>query len=235
MGRDFAGHSISCPAPISIHAPAWGATPCKSAPHRFASFQSTRPRGVRRIRSPPTELDTSFQSTRPAWGATWPPWDCGRCPGFQSTRPAWGATFNPLLLIRPQGVSIHAPRVGRDLSRSAMRSQRSSFNPRAPCGARLRDALDDAGFAPFQSTRPVWGATSGCRPSSRRSSFQSTRPVWGATPQLFFLPKEYLISIHAPRVGRDLRENWHRQASTNFNPRAPCGARPLTQNIYKTC
>ena len=181
VGRDFAGHSISCPAPISIHAPAWGATPCKSAPHRFASFQSTRPRGVRRIRSPPTELDTSFQSTRPAWGATWPPWDCGRCPGFQSTRPAWGATFNPLLLIRPQGVSIHAPRVGRDLglpsklapqliSIHAPRVGRdpaaiffakgvSYFNPRAPCGARPAGKLASAGFNEFQSTRPVWGAT----------------------------------------------------------------------------
>ena len=55
----------------------------------------------------------------------------------------------------------------------------------------------------FQSTRPVRGATRvhGC--GLVRSTFQSTRPVWGATLRLLLRLLRLLISIHAPRVGRD--------------------------------
>ena len=103
-----------------------------------------------------------------------------------------------------------------------------NFNPRAPCGARLQTDAVRRGFQqisihaprvgrdrrqrriittsrPFQSTRPVWGATverfwmgnccfyfnprapCGARPkrlsgfSTNHLLFQSTRPVWGAT------------------------------------------------------
>ena len=55
--------------------------------------------------------------------------------------------------------------------------------------------------------------------------FQSTRPVWGATLRKRREKVSAMISIHAPRVGRD---GWiHRlhQAQGYFNPRAPCGAR----------
>ena len=61
-------------------------------------------------------------------------------------------------------ISIHAPRVGGD-------------------------AIDDvlALFEVlFQSTPPVWGATSAAIASSRRVIFQSTPPVWGATGIGFF-------------------------------------------------
>ena len=42
----------------------------------------------------------------------------------------------------------------------------------------------------------VYGAT--------KSIFQSTRPVWGATTVDAIKMREWRISIHAPRVGRDL-------------------------------
>ena len=103
-------------------------------------------------------------------------------------------------------ISIHAPRVGRDLSKYIGHMSSINFNPRAPCGARRR----------------AW-----------RSDRQ--RPA---------------ISIHAPRVGRDCdiimsmiqtfyyfnprapcgaRRQMGRSSAANadFNPRAPCGARPL--------
>ena len=35
--------------------------------------------------------------------------------------------------------------------------------------------------------------------------FQSTRPVWGATQMIVSLKCDKDVSIHAPRVGRDLR------------------------------
>ena len=100
---------------------------------------------------------------------------------FQSTRPVWGATqtrqendgTEPFQSTRPVW---GATQVGRVL-------------------------LDDSAF---QSTRPVWGATvwSICR-RVLPPSFQSTRPVWGATPLLTIFTFGHIVSIHAPRVGRD--------------------------------
>ena len=89
------------------------------------------------------------------------------------------------------------------------------------------------GVEPFQSTRPVRGATS-CSPTSTQHTavsihapragrdadrrptaklqdvFQSTRPVRGATPAF----------AHFPFGG------------IGFNPRAPCGARPIVSILF---
>ena len=56
--------------------------------------------------------------------------------------------------------------------------------------------------------------------------FQSTRPVWGATPSARQANRAKWISIHAPRVGRDNPFLVAACCCRNFNPRAPCGARP---------
>ena len=83
------------------------------------------------------------------------------------------------------------------------------FNPRAPCGARQTRIEFASDNIKFQSTRPVWGATyRGDQPVLYRE-FQSTRPVWGATG-----------------AGEEI----HRHGS-NFNPRAPCGARRPNSNF----
>ena len=55
----------------------------------------------------------------------------------------------------------------------------------------------------FQSTRPVRGATSIIRLLEAVVEFQSTRPVRGATITPIHQTKAALISIHAPRAGRD--------------------------------
>ena len=43
----------------------------------------------------------------------------------------------------------------------------------------------------------------------------------------------YFISIHAPHAGRDTRLPQPRDIKINFNPRAPCGARPL--DAHQVC
>ena len=58
-------------------------------------------------------------------------------------------------------------------------------------------------MAKFQSTRPVWGATHRYAVPIVRCRFQSTRPVWGATKAAKITHDLQMISIHAPRVGRD--------------------------------
>ena len=106
----------------------------------------------------------------------------------------------------------------------------------------------------FQSTRPVRGATGlrrrdgadhrisihapragrdCCLPpySFQTGKFQSTRPVRGATSPCRSPGTRPRISIHAPRAGRDRTSSGSRTTSTNFNPRAPCGARPSRSSL----
>ena len=122
-----------------------------------------------------------FQSTRPVWGATITLAKHRAIAKFQSTRPVWGATTITGLRTVLAVISIHAPRVGRDAA------------------ATLPGIVGNA----FQSTRPVWGATMGAASYYESQRFQSTRPVWGATVSVIPRADCELISIHAPRVGRD--------------------------------
>ena len=55
---------------------------------------------------------------------------------FQSTRPARGATVVRHGLAIGLGISIHAPREGRDEDHEGTNAQHVDFNPRAPRGAR---------------------------------------------------------------------------------------------------
>ena len=106
---------------------------------------------------------------------------------FQSTRPVWGATCFWLHMFEIVHVSIHAPRVGRDSEEIPLIIYFRSFNPRAPCGARQQNYKTLPEPVWFQSTRPVWGATTLSASTKASRRFQSTRPVWGAT-----------ISVEAP-------------------------------------
>ena len=77
------------------------------------------------------------------------------------------------------------------------------FNPRAPCGARRPISLAQFRACLFQSTRPMRGATT-------VSGHKAVKPH---------------ISIHAPHAGRDDNIINIIKSFSNFNPRAPCGAR----------
>ena len=117
-----------------------------------------------------------------------------------------GATHAPAFCRFCRGqVSIHAPRAGRDrpiFSCSMTRS--TSFNPRAPCGARL----------PSLRATVTIGAVSIHAPRAGRDGALGDEGV-----------QVDQVSIHAPRAGRDGRPWRRRPCSRGFNPRAPCGAR----------
>ena len=171
-----------------------------------------------------------FQSTRPVRGATASGEVCTVIDKFQSTRPVRGATIPCIRPYRAEPISIHAPRAGRDgpynppfypKTRdfnprapcgarpwfSGCRTGLSHFNPRAPCGARLVCRQLCLQVVPFQSTRPVRGATNKDLKITSTVLFQSTRPVRGATRGGPGAAVERQISIHAPRAGRD-SGNW---------------------------
>ena len=79
----------------------------------------------------------------------------------------------------------------------------SEFQSTRPVrGATAYLALD-LGLPMFQSTRPVRGATEDTKELKCTAEFQSTRPVRGATCDLTDQEMEDLVSIHAPRAGRD--------------------------------
>ena len=79
------------------------------------------------------------------------------------------------------------------------------LNPRSPCGER-RDYLIKSGGI---------------------SQFQSTLPVRGATRFILLSPFTPLISIHAPRAGSDEIDRLIDRPQIDFNPRSPCGERPV--------
>ena len=183
--------------------------------------------GATRKRAQPLK-GKQFQSTRPVWGATYPPEGAASAEKNFNPRAPCGARRRD----RPDDdrrrmISIHAPRVGRDSMDIIRGGTNNDFNPRAPCGARPKRL---SGFSTnhllFQSTRPVWGATgTSCTVTGRTAKFQSTRPVWGATMVKDALDEYEDISIHAPRVGRDRESISRLETLSHFNPRAPCGAR----------
>ena len=130
--------------------------------------------------------------------------------------------------VRPQSelISIHAPLAGCDID----------------------DLIPYANNAKFQSTHPSRGATRAIWiPHSWRKYFNPRAPCGARQRQHDALLRQPLISIHAPRAGRDAapcrasvrsaisihapRAGRDEQlsapenAKNDFNPRAPCGAR----------
>ena len=147
---------------------------------------------------------------------------------FQSTRPAWGATRREIISRGVWRVSIHAPRVGRD------------WRVKGSVGAIIE----------FQSTRPAWGATRcTCRDAIIAECFNPRAPRGArlashdGADQLRYLVSIHaprvgrdtcatrnradrcVVSIHAPRVGRDAALRRGSRLRQRFNPRAPRGAR----------
>ena len=129
----------------------------------------------------------------------------GRVKLFQSTRPAWGATGCHPREARDRQISIHAPRMGRDLIViTVIESPPKNFNPRAPHGARRDVACQGMRSEHISIHAPRMGrdfkrlrlgrgfknfnprAPHGARPrlvdeKTVGIEFQSTRPAWGAT------------------------------------------------------
>ena len=100
------------------------------------------------------------------------------------------------------------------------------FNPRAPCGARrhlIPRVYEDSHFNP---RAPCGARHEGAKKMLTENIFQSTRPMRGATLFPSSCRKWGNISIHAPHAGRDSKIVVSISTITNFNPRAPCGARP---------
>ena len=206
-GCDARGRLFREVEEISIHAPRAGRDK-RQRQHRKA-------RGHISIHAPRVGRDQShlcrcllllaFQSTRPVWGATLLGWRPLAAFLISIHAPRVGRDGHAARVRKLRDISIHAPRVGRDGKSSVKTIDTANFNPRAPCGAR-----------PERHT---------CRLRSWNFNPRAPCGARQRRPCVDHAPES--ISIHAPRVGRDIQAGLCCPRPLHFNPRAPCGARPL--------
>ena len=164
-----------------------------------AQFQSTLPAWGETIETMPRTFPPEFQSTLPAWGETTGAWQRWPPAPFQSTLPAWGETFAPRRGYDRGRISIHSPRMGRDMRCRWPCAAAIYFNPLSPHGERQRHR----GFRPGME------------------QFQSTLPAWGETAVLRCVLTSRSISIHSPRMGRDRHPVCGRRWSWRFQSTLP--------------
>ena len=101
-----------------------------------------------------------------------------------------------------------------------------NFNPRAPCGARRHRHRRNLRIRYFNPRAPCGARPSFFLPFLVQFVISIHAPRAGRD---FDRPFDMLavpkISIHAPRAGRDGLDLPPWPTAPNFNPRAPCGAR----------
>ena len=164
-----------------------------------------------RVGSDPSQISASylvygFQSTLPVWGATRLA-GCSMPPAeFQSTLPVWGATFG-LMSSGTSGFNFN-PRspCGERRTTGICGTCIFYFNPRSPCGERQDPTKQNIWRKLFQSTLPVWGATG--RKADGRDDLRDFNPRSPCGERRGFDDTHLRrdgISIHAPRVGSDMR------------------------------
>ena len=153
---------------------------------------------------------------------------------FQSTHPVWDATRQQSTRLYTRPISIHASRMGCDGTVVRWRNARRYFNPRIPYGMRL-EVIQIWGWTPvFQSTHPVWDATSGHGTTDHRQGISIHASRMGCDMTDRCIVTRPGISIHASRMGCDqpVRRYW--KAWLNFNPRIPYGMRHLRSERSQT-
>ena len=163
--------------------------------------------------------------------------------------PPRGATGRLLGSVRPaSGFNPRPPAGGDVMQRSRLSpSKLDGFNPRPPRGGDLPRQRQEH-VVEVSIHAPARGATGGVTTDVRRErfnprprvggdgrpglahvdnqAFQSTPPPRGATHQRD-AERVTAVSIHAPRVGGDVRaRTWGALGRPGFNPRPPRGGRP---------
>ena len=128
--------------------------------------------------------------------------------------------------LSSRAVSIHAPRAGRDIVIATGTRPLICFNPRAPCGARpLPPAHGLPRQLSFNPRAPCGARHIAHHPPGAHAMFQSTRPVRGATNAPEGSDEKWLVSIHAPRAGRDPISSWRPDERVPVSIHAPRAGR----------
>ena len=119
---------------------------------------------------------------------------------FQSTPPAWGATTLEATIRGDNTISIHAPRMGSDVSCECISARQAYFNPRSRMGSDVV-VVEFFRRESISIHAPAWGATIAIYLRKRRRFISIHAPAWGATAQMSEYRPVEIISIHAPAWG----------------------------------
>ena len=156
--------------------------------------------------------------------------------GFQSTCPLRGTTCPdcppPTL---PATISIHVPLAGHDPRRKAVVAAVRHFNPRAPCGARPTSITCYAGEDDFNPRAPCGARHRQYWADIITTIFQSTCPLRGTTSSSSDLTIVRIFQSTCPLRGTTRCSRYQRLKKRDFNPRAPCGARPGKTSRSRSC
>ena len=188
--------------PISIHAPAWGATDATPAeyiacikfqftpprggrpgpaqnPYRISLFQFTPPRGGRLDLEQLVSGGLAISIHAPAWGATSSPVHCAGIQFYFNSRPRVGgdpgSVGDPGIVV----ISIHAPAWGATAG-GARNATHSVFQFTPPRGGRRRQLAAGSNRADFNSRPRVGGDSAGVNKLSN-NQISIHAPAWGAT------------------------------------------------------
>ena len=186
---------------VSIHAPAWGATQSSTGLRCSVEFQSTRPRGARPREIRQYALGDRVSIHAPAWGATLDHVGLNDLGRVSIHAPAWGATPSPCPGSRSTGCFNPRARVGRDSKPSALSTSLMQFQSTRPRGARLFSCMFPTPPSWVSIHAPAWGATRRRKDVGRCGRVSIHAPAWGATISRRQIHTLGHVSIHAPAWG----------------------------------
>ncbi len=241
-GRDLGGAFAGRDGPVSIHAPARGATHGVKRKGLDVEFQFTRPRGARRGGVGVAVWVQSFQFTRPRGARRDGRRRGPRHDGVSIHAPARGATAALSGRYAPLRFQFTRPRGARH-NPDDYTSPVIEFQFTRPRGARLDEAVyarlerlvsihapargattSSAARSPtrssFQFTRPRGARPSSSWSSRRCSKFQFTRPRGARQRSTDAQYADYWVSIHAPARGATPARNARGHNLRGFNSRA---------------
>ena len=188
---------------VSIHAPTWGATPCRYASNSAGLFQSTHPHGVRLDGAQYCAQAAAFQSTHPHGVRPDNREGCCLHRLCFNPRTHMGCDSRPPPVERRGAVSIHAPTWGATYRLPRMPPP-LRFNPRTHMGCDDRGPCRGVHHVVVSIHAPTWGATRRWRCCRRIADSFNPRTHMGCDGKANNDKRARYVSIHAPTWGATL-------------------------------
>ncbi len=197
--------------PVSIHAPAWGATTLHVTPDMWGDVSIHAPAWGATSGLAPECGTSTFQSTPPRGGRR----RCRRCGGGR---------------VR---VSIHAPAWGATAGRLGGAAASDGFNPRPRVGGDWSRYIPLLVDGAFQSTPPRGGRLAWRVRPGLWFRF-NPRPRVGGDARVRVHRCRHIVSIHAPAWGATVSYRYYFSV-TWFQSTPPRGGRPTSRMTRATC
>ena len=224
LGRRKAVHALV----ISTHAPHAGSdmgSPQEG--NRAKYFNPRSPCGERPAHGSAGALFFGFQPTLPMRGATVLHVALCGVLHISTHAPHAGSDLDGFLVSVLGDISTHAPHAGSDAGWRCSRSRRCNFNPRSPCGERPQAQGNLHRVTNFNPRSPCGERPSGI--AAILANHISTHAPHAGSDEIR-VPRPLQPSIFQPTLpmrGATLSTSSQVYVEIDFNPRSPCGERPV--------